>query len=109
RTEMKYPLYGHELSDETNPYAAGLGWVIKPEKKDFIGRAAMLEGKEKGLKRKLIGFKMRERGIPRQGYRLMSVDGAEAGIVTSGTLSPTLNENIGIGYLDSSLAAVGTA
>lgn len=108
RTEMKYPLYGHELDDTTNPYSAGLGWVVKPTKKDFVGRALILAEKEKGLKRKLIGFKMRERGIPRQGYKLFSKDGREAGITTSGTLSPTLNDNIGIGYLDVELATEGT-
>ncbi len=108
RTEMKYPLYGHELNDTTNPYSAGLGWVVKSNKKDFIGRAPILAQKEKGLKHKLIGFKMRERGIPRQGYKLFSKDGKESGITTSGTLSPTLNDNIGIGYLDTELAVEGS-
>lgn len=108
RTEMKYSLYGHEIDAVTNPYSSGLGWVIKPDKKDFIGRAAMVSGKEKGLKQKLIGFKMVERGIPRQGYKLFSLDDREMGYVTSGTVSPTLNENIGIGYVDANLAAEGT-
>jgi aminomethyltransferase len=108
RTEMKYPLYGHELDDQTNPYAAGLGWVVKPNKKDFIGRSVILAAKEKGLKHKLIGYKMRERGIPRQGYKLFS-NGLEVGYTTSGTLSPTLNDNIGIGYLSTDLASEGTA
>lgn len=107
RTEMKYSLYGHEIDAETNPYAAGLGWVIKPEKKDFIGRAAIVAGKEKGLPRKLIGFKMLERGIPRQGYRLQSVEGQEIGFVTSGTPSPSLGDNIGIGYVDKAWASEG--
>lgn len=108
RTEMKYPLYGHELDDTTNPYAAGLGWVVKPNRKDFIGRSVILSGREKGLKHKLVGFKMRERGIPRQGYKLFSEDGREVGWVTSGTLSPTLNDNIGIGYLETELSLEGT-
>jgi aminomethyltransferase len=82
--------------------------VVKPAKKDFIGRDRFLAEKEKGLKRKLIGFKMRERGIPRQGYKLFSTDGSEAGVVTSGTLSPTLNDNIGIGYLNRELCDEGT-
>lgn len=107
RTEMKYPLYGHEIDDQTNPYAAGLGWVIKPEKKDFIGRGPIVAGKEKGLPRKLVGFKMTERGIPRQGYKLFSFDSKEIGLVTSGTPSPSLNENIGIAYVDLDHAAVG--
>jgi aminomethyltransferase len=108
RTEMKYSLYGHEIDAVTNPFAAGLGWVIKPDKKDFIGRAAMLAGKEKGLSQKLVGFKMVERGIPRQGYKLFSLDEREMGYVTSGTVSPTLNEHIGIGYVDAKLAAEGS-
>ncbi len=108
RTEMKYPLYGHEIDAITNPYAAGLGWVIKPEKKDFVGREAILAGKEKGLARKLVGFKMIERGIARQSYKLFSIEGKEIGLVTSGTPSPTLNDNIGIGYVDKDLAALGS-
>lgn len=108
RTEMKYSLYGHEIDDETNPYEAGLGWVVKPQAKDFIGKAKILNYKEKGLKRKLIGFKMIDRGIPRQGYSLFSFDSHEIGRVTSGTMSPTLNEAIGIGYVDINLANEGT-
>ncbi|MGE0529457.1 MAG: glycine cleavage system aminomethyltransferase GcvT [Bdellovibrionales bacterium] len=108
RTEMKYPLYGHEIDDQTNPYAAGLGWVVKPDKKDFVGRAPIMAAKEKGLPRKLVGFKMRERGIPRQGYKLFSFDSQEIGLVTSGTPSPSLNENIGIAYIEKEFAAEGT-
>jgi aminomethyltransferase len=100
RTEMKYPLYGHEIDDTTNPYSAGLGWVVKPDAKDFIGRDKILAGKEQALQRRLIGFKMVDRGIPRQGYKLFSPDGnTEIGAVTSGTVSPSLGENIGIGYV----------
>lgn len=107
RTEMKYPLYGHEIDAETNPYAAGLGWVVKPEQKDFIGRAEMLSQKEKGLPRKLVGFKMIERGIPRQGYKLFAFDDREIGYVTSGTPSPTRGDNIGIAYVDKEFATEG--
>jgi aminomethyltransferase len=107
RTEMKYPLYGHEIDDVTNPYAAGLGWVIKPDKKDFVGRAKILAGKEAGLPRKLIGLKMLERGIARQGYKLFSPEGREIGVVTSGTPSPSLNENIGVAYLEKEWARDG--
>lgn len=107
RTEMRYPLYGHEIDEKSNPYAAGLGWVIKPEQKDFIGRSEMLSQKEKGLKRKMVGFKMIERGIPRQGYKLFSFDDREIGLVTSGTVSPTLNENIGVAYVDLEFAHEG--
>ncbi|MBC7741003.1 MAG: glycine cleavage system aminomethyltransferase GcvT, partial [Bdellovibrionaceae bacterium] len=70
RTEMKFSLYGHEIDDTTNPYEAGLGWAIKPNAKDFLGKATILKAKEQGLKRKLVGFKMLERGIPRQGYEI---------------------------------------
>lgn len=108
RTEMKYSLYGHEITDETNPYEAGLGWVVKPKAKDFVGKAVILEQKEKGLDKKLIGFKMLERGIARQGYKLFSTDEVEAGYVTSGTPSPSLQENIGIAYINKDCATPGT-
>lgn len=108
RTEMKYSLYGHEIDDESNPYAAGLGWVVKPDAKDFIGKGAMLEQKAKGLKRKLVGFVMTERGIPRAGYSLFSFDNQEIGKVTSGTVSPSLNDNIGIAYVDLVHSEIGT-
>lgn len=108
RTEMKYSLYGHEIDDATNPFEAGLGWVVKAAKKDFLGKGAMLAAKEAGLKRKLIGFTLTERGIPRQGYALLSFDNKEIGRVTSGTLSPSLNVSIGIGYMDSAFSEVGT-
>ncbi|MBX3022558.1 MAG: glycine cleavage system aminomethyltransferase GcvT [Bdellovibrionales bacterium] len=107
RTEMKYPLYGHEIDDTTNPYSAGLGWVVKPDKKDFIGRDKIVAGKEKALQRKLVGFKMVERGIPRQGYKLFALDGRETGFVTSGTPSPSLNDNIGVGYVARELSETG--
>ncbi|KYG69504.1 glycine cleavage system protein T [Bdellovibrio bacteriovorus] len=108
RTEMKYSLYGHEIDDTTNPYEAGLGWVIKPAKKDFIGKAIIVGKKEAGLQRNLVGFKMLEKGIPRQGYSLFSFDNKEIGKVTSGTHSPTLDEPIGIAYIDVAFAKEGT-
>ena len=100
RTEMKYSLYGHEIDDTTNPYAAGLGWVVKPDLKYFVGRQAILDGKNRGFSKKLVGFKMVDRGIARHGYGLIDAEGRSIGRVTSGTPSPTLNENIGIGYVD---------
>lgn len=108
RTEMKYSLYGHEIDDTTNPYEAGLGWVVKPDAKDFIGKELILKTKLEGLKRKLVGFKMIDRGIARQGYPILNTDGAVTGIVTSGTPSPTLSENIGIGYVALDQAQVGS-
>lgn len=108
RTEMKYSLYGHEIDDTTNPYEAGLGWVVKPAKKDFIGKGPMLAVKEKGLSRSLIGFKMLDKGIPRQGYDLYSIDNNLIGKVTSGTHSPSLDEPIGIAYVSAAHAAEGS-
>nr|WP_295901472.1 glycine cleavage system aminomethyltransferase GcvT [uncultured Bdellovibrio sp.] len=108
RTEMKYSLYGHEIDDTTNPYEAGLGWVIKPAKKDFMGKAQIVGKKEAGLKQNLVGFKMLEKGIPRQGYSLFSFDNKEIGKVTSGTHSPTLDEPIGIAFIDVAYAKEGT-
>lgn len=109
RTEMKYSLYGHEIDDTTNPFEAGLGWVVKPATKDFIGKKPMMEAKEQGLKRKLVGFKMKDKGIPRQGYGLLDSNGVSIGIVTSGTHSPSLDEPIGIGYVALPHSAVGSS
>ena len=99
RLEMKYSLYGHEIEENINPYAAGLGWVIKPNLKNFIGKDLILKQKEAGLPLTLVGFKLLEKGIPRQGYQLFSFDNQEMGKVTSGTLSPSINEPIGLGYV----------
>lgn len=108
RTEMKYSLYGHEIDDTTNPYEAALGWAIKPTAKDFMNKANILAAKENGLKRKLIGLKMIERGIPRQGYEIKNAAGQKIGFITSGTHSPTLDEPIGIAYVESAFSAEGT-
>lgn len=99
RTEMKYSLYGHEIDENINPYEAGLGWAIKPSKKDFIGKGPMLSYKESGLKNALVGFKMLEKGIPRPHYKVYNSEGQIIGHVTSGTHSPTLDEPIGIAYV----------
>lgn len=108
RTEMKFSLYGHEITDNTNPYEAALGWAIKPSSKEFIGKNLVLAAKEKGLKRKLIGFKMLERGIPRQGYDIKNQTGEKIGTVTSGTHSPSLDEPIGIAYVESEFTKEGS-
>lgn len=108
RTEMKMSLYGHEIDDTTTPYEASLGWAVKPQAKDFLGKEPMLKNKEAGLTRSLIGFKMLERGIPRQGYTLHNQNGDQIGIVTSGTHSPSLDEPIGIGYVTPDLKEVGS-
>lgn len=108
RLEMKYPLYGNELSAETNPLEAKLGWVVKLEKGDFVGRRALLEAKENGLKRQLIGFKVLGRGIARHGYPAVTAEGRVVGVVTSGSQSPSLKYPIGIAYVESALAKVGS-
>lgn len=108
RTEAKFPLYGHEIDDTTNPYSAGLGWVVKPQAKDFLGKALILQNKEQALRRKLVGFKMLEKGIPRQGYPLVSFDNQEIGTVTSGTHSPSLDEPIGIAYIAAEQSVEGS-
>lgn len=108
RTEKKFSLYGHEIDDTTNPYEAGLGWVIKPAAKDFLGKGPILAAKEQGLRRKLVGFEMLDKGIPRQGYPLFSLENQEIGQVTSGTHSPSLDAPIGIAFIEASQAVDGT-
>ena len=108
RTEMKFSLYGNEIDDTSNPFEATLGWAMKPNAKDFMGKALILKGKENGLKRKLIGFKMLERGIPRQGYEIKMPTGEKIGVVTSGTHSPTLDEPVGIAYVQTAFSAEGS-
>lgn len=108
RTEMKYSLYGHEIDDNTNPYEATLGWAIKPQAKNFMNKAQIVNVKEQGLKRKLVGFKMLERGIPRQGYEIKTSAGVKIGVTTSGTHSPTLDEPIGIAYVETAHSADGS-
>lgn len=106
RLEAGYCLYGHELDEQTNPLEAKLGWTVKFDKGDFIGRDALLKVKEQGPKRKLIGIEMVERGVPRNGYAIYDND-QQIGALTSGAPSPTLNKNIGMGYVDAQHAVVG--
>jgi aminomethyltransferase len=107
RLEMGYALYGNDLDESRNPYEAGLGWVVKPAKGDFAGRDAILRAKEEGIAQKLTGFRLLERGFPRAGYGVWH-DGREVCTVTSGVLSPTLGEGIGLAYLPAGLSAPGT-
>lgn len=106
RLEAKMALYGHEIHASINPYEAGLGWIVKLDKGDFVGRDALVKQKAAGVSRKLAGFEMRGRGIGRDGYEVL-LDGAPAGWVTSGGPSPTLNRNIGLCYLPAERAKVG--
>ncbi|HEV2580253.1 MAG TPA: glycine cleavage system aminomethyltransferase GcvT [Ktedonobacteraceae bacterium] len=108
RLEAGYCLYGHELDDTTNPLEAGLGWTIKLNKGDFIGHDALAAIKAQGLKRKLVGIEMVERGVCRGGYALYD-NGRQVGALTSGAPSPTLSKNIGMGYVEIADAVPGKA
>ncbi|MEK6590750.1 MAG: glycine cleavage system aminomethyltransferase GcvT [Nitrospinota bacterium] len=105
RMEMKYPLYGNDIGEKTTPLEAGLGWVVKFNKGDFIGKDKLQSQRERGMERKLIGFEMTGKGIPRQHY-LIFKGSEEIGEVTSGTMSPTLNKAIGIGYVKTGLSGI---
>lgn len=98
RLEMGYSLYGHEIDEDINPLEAGLGRYVKMENGDFLGKDALVKALEAGLKNKIVGFEMIDRGIPRQGYGIFK-NGAFLGNVTSGTFSPCLEKPIGMGYL----------
>ena len=106
RLEAKMALYGHEIDASISPLEAGLGWIVKFDKGDFVGREALLKQKAGGVRRKLVGFEMRGRGIARDGYEVLR-DSAAAGWVTSGSYSPTLNKNIGLCYLPAEEAQPG--
>jgi aminomethyltransferase len=108
RLEAKLPLYGHEISDSINVWEAGLDRFIKMEKPDFIGRAALEEARAKGLERTLVGLEMVERGIARDGYKVLDEAGKEVGYVTSGSPAPFLKKNIALAYVPPAFAEVGT-
>jgi len=99
RLEAGFALYGHELTDDITPLEAGLGWVVKLDAGDFTGADALRRQKEAGVRRKLVGFVMEERGIPRQGYPLTDADGRPLGEVSSGSQSPALGVGIGLGFV----------
>ena len=98
RLEMGYCLYGNDIDDTTSPLEAGLGWITKFTK-DFTARSILEKQKSEGVKRKLVGFEMIDKGIPRHGYEIKDVSGTRIGVVTSGTQSPSLNKAIGMGYV----------
>ncbi len=98
RLEMGYCLYGNDINDTTSPLEAGLGWITKFTK-DFTNSENLKKQKEEGVKRKLIGFELTERGIPRHDYEIVDKDGKNIGTVTSGTMAPSLNKGIGMGYV----------
>jgi aminomethyltransferase len=106
RLEMAYRLYGNDMDDSTTPLEAGLGWVVKLDKGDFVGRDALVKQREQGLQRKLVGFQLVDTGIARHGYPVVQ-DGRKVGEVTSGTKSPSLGTSIGLAYVPPALAAEG--
>lgn len=109
RLEMGYCLYGNDIDDATSPLEAGLGWITKLKKiPAFNGAELMISLKEKGLVKKLVGFTMTERRVPRHGYLIFDADENEIGVVTSGTQSPTLDQPIGMGYVPTTYSTQGS-
>ncbi|HEY8418246.1 MAG TPA: glycine cleavage system aminomethyltransferase GcvT [Limnochordales bacterium] len=106
RLEMRFPLYGNDIDETTTPLEAGLGFAVKLDKDDFVGKEALVRQQAAGVARRLVGFRMLGRGIPRQGYPLLAGE-EEVGRVTSGSHSPTLGEPIGMGYVQTQYAAPG--
>ncbi len=107
RLEMGFCLYGNDINDQTSPIEAGLGWITKFSK-DFINREEIENQKHNGVQRKLVGFELVDKGIPRHDYEICDQSGVVIGIVTSGTMSPTLKKPIGMGYVPVSLSSVGS-
>jgi aminomethyltransferase len=108
RLEARLSLYGNDIDETTNPIEAGLGWVVKFQKADFLGRAALERIKSAGPVRKLVGFEMTGRGIARHGYPLLDKSGVKVGVCTSGGPGPTVGKNVGLGYLPAPMATIGT-
>ncbi len=108
RLEAKLSLYGNDIDETTNPLEAGLAWVVKMDKGDFVGRTALEQVKSQGLSRKLVGFETTGRGIARHGYPLLDASGKQVGVCTSGSPSPTTGKNVGLGYLPVGMSEVGT-
>ncbi|HRI00856.1 MAG TPA: glycine cleavage system aminomethyltransferase GcvT [Saprospiraceae bacterium] len=109
RLEMAFCLYGNDIDDTTSPLEAGLSWITKMNKKaDFIGKNWLTEQKEKGIAKKLVGFALEEKRVPRHGYTIFADEKTEIGVVSSGTSSPSLNHPIGLGYVKKEFASLGT-
>ena len=104
RLEMGFCLYGNDINDTTSPIEAGLGWITKFDK-EFTNSANLKAQKEAGVTKKLVGFELTERGIPRHDYEIVDADGNNIGIVTSGTMAPSLGKGIGMGYVKTEFAA----
>jgi aminomethyltransferase len=108
RLEACYPLHGHELGDDISAIESGLGWIVKLNKGEFIGRPVLEQQKKNGAPRSLVGFSMDDPGIARHGYKVHSETGQEIGSVTSGNKTPTLNRSLGLALIDSQFKAVDT-
>jgi len=106
RLEKKMALYGNDIDQTTNPIEAGLGWITKPDKGEFIGKEAILKVKEEGIRRKLVAFIVEGNAFPRHGYKIYK-DNDVIGHVTSGTFSPSLNKGIGLGYVEKGYSRIG--
>ncbi len=108
RLEAAMPLHGHELGEDISALESGLGWIVKFDKGNFIGRDALLKQKEGGVPRKLVGFFLNEAGIARQGDLVSLADGKQVGVVTSGTKTPTVNKALGMALVDTAHTALET-
>jgi aminomethyltransferase len=109
RLEMGYCLYGNDIDETTSPIEAGLGWITKfTAEKEFIDKQHFLRQKREGVTRRLKGFEMIDRGIPRHGYEIVDNEGVVIGVVTSGTQSPVLDKGIGMGYINEDFTDIGT-
>ena len=106
RLEMGYCLYGNDINDSTSPLEAGLGWITKFTK-DFVNSEALAKQKEEGVTKKLVAFELDEKGIPRHDYDIVDQKGVKIGVVTSGTMSPSMGKGIGLGYVPTSIAQNG--
>lgn len=110
RLEMKMCLYGNDIDETTHPLEAGLGWITKLQKGDFVGRESILKAKEAGLSRKLVGVELDGGAFPRHGYDVKNSDGSQViGTITSGTVSPVLNKGIAMAYVPTELSTLGTS
>ena len=107
RLEMRYALYGNDIDDTTNPLEAGLGWVVKPAKGEFIGKSAIEAARAAGLTRKLVGLEMADRVVARHGYPVLK-EGRRIGVVTSGSYGPSVETSIALAYVETTQAATGT-
>ena len=107
RLEMGFCLYGNDIDDNTSPIEAGLSWITKTNK-EFTSSKIFIKQKKEGISKKLIGFKMLEKGIPRKDYNILNNENEIIGVVTSGTMSPSLNIGIGLGYVNIENSAIET-